>query len=213
MNELLIIILRVIIGYILLIILMKFMGKREVGQLSLFDLLILLTIVDIMVVGIENYEINYYYYVIPMIVLAIIQKVIARITLKWVWFRNILDGKEVIIINKGIVDIKAMNKNGYNMDDLYAQLREKGYTSPNEVMYAILENNGKLSIIESMSKNSFPLPIVTSGKVNYENLKMINKTYDELLMYLNDLGISNIKDVFGISYIDGKFVYVNVKNK
>ena len=61
MNDILIILLRTILGYAILIVLMKFMGKREIGQLSLFDLLILLTIVDIMVVGIENFKINYWY--------------------------------------------------------------------------------------------------------------------------------------------------------
>lgn len=212
MHEIWLIIIRVIVGYLLLVVLMKFMGKREVGQLSLFDLLILLTIVDIMVVGIENYDSNYLYSVIPMVLIAIIQKLIAKISLKWVWFRNIMDGKEVVIIDKGKVNIDVMKQNGYNMDDLYAQLREKGYTTPSDVDYAILENSGKLSIIEKMSVNSYPLPIITSGKLNNMNLKKINKTYDDIIEFLKKSS-KNIKDIYGLDYIDSKFRIVEIVKK
>ena len=106
MTDTLIIVLRTFIGYLILIVLMKFMGKREIGQLSLFDLLILLTIVDIMVVGIENYEINYLYSVVPMVFMAIIQKIVALISLKKVKFRELMDGKVSIIIENGKINIK-----------------------------------------------------------------------------------------------------------
>ena len=149
MHDIIIILLRTIIGYSLLVILMKFMGKREIGQLSLFDLLILLTIVDVMVVGIENYQSNYLFAVIPMLSIAIIQKLIAYIALKLPEFRTFIDGNVSIIIYEGKINVKEMKKNRYNMDDLYCQLREKGYSSPTEVRYAILENNGKLNIFSN----------------------------------------------------------------
>ena len=180
MNDLIIILFRLIQGYLLLIILMKFMGKREIGQLTLFDLIILLTIVDIMVVGIENYTTNVWYSVLPMIILALIQKIVAVISLKIVKFRKLVDGNEVLIINKGVVNVEAMKKNNYNMDDLYAQLREKGYTSIQEVSYAILENSGKLSVFGTDKINSFPLPLVTSGVLNEENIELANLKVKEM---------------------------------
>ena len=213
MHDILVIIIRVMVGYLLLIILMKFMGKREVGQLSLFDLLILLTIVDIMVVGIEDFENNYLYSVIPMVLIAVIQKILARISLKSVWFRNILDGKEVIIINKGKVNVDVMNKNGYNMDDLYAQLREQGYTSPADVDYAILENSGKLTVFEKVNNNSFPLPIVISGKINEENLKKTGISKTKILKYIESNGYKDIKEIYGLDVVDGKFRIVEVNKK
>ena len=101
MHDIFIILLRTIIGYSLLVLLMKFMGKREIGQLSLFDLLILLTIVDIMVVGIENYKSNYLYAIIPMTLVAVIQKVIAYVALKNNKFRTMIDGNASVIIENG----------------------------------------------------------------------------------------------------------------
>ena len=213
MHDILVIIIRVMVGYLLLIILMKFMSKREVGQLSLFDLLILLTIVDIMVVGIEDFENNYLYSVIPMVLIAVIQKILARISLKSVWFRNLLDGKEVIIINKGKVNVDVMNKNGYNMDDLYAQLREQGYTSPADVDYAILENSGKLTVFEKVNNNSFPLPIVISGKINEENLKKTGISKTKILKYIESNGYKDIKEIYGLDVVDGKFRIVEVNKK
>lgn len=213
MHEIWLIIIRVLVGYLLLIVLMKFMGKREVGQLSLFDLLILLTIVDIMVVGIEEFENNYLYSVVPMVLIAVIQKIIARISLKSVWFRDLLDGKEVIIIERGKVNVDIMNKNGYNMSDLYAQLREQGYTTPSNVDFAILENSGKLTVFEKVNYNTYPLPIITSGKLNEEVLKNIGISKTKIIKYIESMGYKDIKEIYGLDVIDGNFKIVEINKK
>lgn len=202
MHDIIIILLRTIIGYSLLIVLMKFMGKREIGQLSLFDLLILLTIVDVMVVGIENYNSNYLYAVIPMLSIAIIQKVIAYIALKLPKFRTFIDGSESIIIFDGKINIDEMKKNRYNMDDLYCQLREKGYNSPSEIKYAILENNGKLNVFPAKKNNFFPLPLIISGQLIKKNLKYVDLTENDIMCFIKAEGYNNIKDIYGLDYVD-----------
>ena len=106
--EILNILLKTFIGYVVLIVLMRFMGKREIGQLNLFDLVILLTIVDVLVVGIENYDDNYFIWLCPIIALGLLQKLISLLLLKCAFFRNIIDGKETLIINKGQMMIKNM---------------------------------------------------------------------------------------------------------
>ena len=202
MHDIFIILLRTFVGYTLLVLLMKFMGKREIGQLSLFDLLILLTIVDIMVVGIENYKSNYLYAIIPMTAVAVIQKVIAYVALKNNKFRTMIDGNASVIIENGKVNIKEMRKNRYNMDDLYSQLREKGYTSPTEINFAILENNGKLNVFPKGNNDYFPLPIIISGKLYKENLSYLNLSEEDIICFIKAEGYSDINEVYGLNYIN-----------
>ena len=211
MQDLSIIIVRTILGYIVLTILMKFMGKREIGQLSLFDLLILLTIVDIMVVGIENFKMNYWNCILPMVIIAIIQKLVSLVSLKVIWFRNIMDGKEAIIIENGMIDIKTMKKNGYNMDDLYIQLRNKDVVSPSEVSYAILETNGKLSVFLKKDYPSFVLPLIVSGKMIKDNIVKAGYTINNISTFVANSPYKAIKNVYGLNLIQGKLVFVEAK--
>ena len=185
------------------------MGKREIGQLSLFDLLILLTIVDIMVVGIENYETNYLYSVVPMVFMAIIQKIVALISLKKVKFRELMDGKVSIIIENGKINIKEMKKNGYNMDDLYCQLRGKDVVSPSEVSYGILETNGKLSVFLKKDYPDMVLPLIVSGTPQEDVIKKCNLNLDMITGIVKANGYKDVKEVYGLNIINGKFVFVS----
>lgn len=201
-NEIGTILLRTGISYALLVILMKFMGKREVGQLSLFDLLILLSIVDIMVLGIENFEKNFFFSLLPMIFLAIIQRLIALMVLYLPKLRRLLDGEETMIIKKGKLQIKAMKKQRYNMEDLLLQLRQKNIRSVDEVEYAFLETNGRLSVFtyEKNKEGIFPLPLIISGDINKNNLKIIEKGEEWLIKELKKLGINDTKNIFCAIY-------------
>lgn len=167
------ILLRTFIGYFILVAMLKIMGKREIGQLSLFDLIIFLSIADIMVIGIENYELNYLYVILPIILVTFLQKIIAFLILKFSKLRKLFDGKESIIIYKGNINIKEMKKLCYNFDDLILQLRQKDIKSIMEVEYAILENNGKLSVFKYDDNNVFPIPIIITGKVEKEYLELL----------------------------------------
>lgn len=207
MSEILIILGRTFIGYFIVNILMRIMGKREIGQLSLFDLLILLTIVDIMVIGLENYDKKYLYWIIPMIVLAGMQVVFSYVSLKCVWFRKLIDGEPSIIINKGKMEIKSLKKNKYNIDDLYTQLRSYGVGSIEEVEYAILEISGKLSVYKYGDTNYFPIPIIVSGKVSKIGLNGINKDMTWVYEELKKNNIKNIKDVYCASYKNNHLVF------
>lgn len=205
-NEIGVILLRTTTSYALLVILMKFMGKREVGQLSLFDLLILLSIVDIMVLGIENFEKNFFFSLLPMILLAIIQRLIALIALYVPFLRRLLDGTETLVIKKGKIQVDAMKKQRYNMEDLLLQLRQKNIRSIEEVEYALLETNGRLSVFTYTENkdNIFPLPLVISGDINQNNLKILGKGEEWLKKELHDLQVDDIKNVLCAIYQNGK---------
>jgi uncharacterized membrane protein YcaP (DUF421 family) len=154
------ILVKIAIVYFAILLLMKFMGKREIGQLSLFDFVIILVIADIAVIGVENTDPPFYIHMLGIFLLGLIQKILAKAMLKWSALRSFFDGKDSPIIIDGKVNIKEMKKQAYNFDDLVTQLRLKNVRSISEVRYAILEANGEISVFK---KNEF----ANETKANY----------------------------------------------
>lgn len=162
-----------LIVYFILFISLRFMGKREIGQVSLFDFAIILVIADILVIGIEEDNEHFLYYLIVTLVLAIIQRLLAFILLKFKKLRKFLDGKESVLIYDGKLNVKEMRKQRYNMDDLITQLRINSVASIKEVKYLILENNGKVSIFKYQDNPKNPFPLIVSGKIEEDNMKLL----------------------------------------
>lgn len=205
--EFLTIIIKTIIGYITLILVMRFMGKREIGQLNLFDLVILLTIVDLLVVGIENYQSNFLLWIGAISLLGIMQKLIALLLLKCSFLRSIIDGRESLIINKGKVMTKNMKKNNYNYDDLFVQLRLKDIKSIEEVEYAILETNGELSVFKKEdSDGTFPIPLIISGSINSEALVAIGYNKEWLISKLKTKKYNDYRKLLLVLYKDNDII-------
>ncbi len=138
---------RTIITYIILFLLMRIMGKREVGKLSLLDLVISFMVAEIGVIVIEDLDRSMWEGIIPMVVLVLIQITTAIMSLRSRKVRLLLDGKPSVIIANGEVYHDIMRKQRYNLDDLMMQLRENQITSIDDVAFAILETSGKLSVI------------------------------------------------------------------
>ncbi len=167
---------RTILSYSILVLSLRIMGKREIGQLSLFDLIILLSIADIMVIGIENYDENYMYVVFPVLIMTLLQKFVSFLSLKFVKVRRIIDGKPSIIIINGQLLKEEMKKQSYNIEDLLLQLRNLSIFSIEDVYFAILETNGKLSVLEKKNSDDlFPIPVIISGQIDNQALKFSGK--------------------------------------
>lgn len=197
-----IIILKTLVIYLFVAIIFRLMGKREVGQLGTFDLVVFILIAEIVALAIEEKD-NFFINLIPALILVILQIIIAKLSLKSNKFRDILDGKPVIIIKNGIINFKNMVDQRYTLDDLLLQLREKDVRSIDEVDYAILETNGKLSVFkkEDKDKSTYPLPIILDGSVNFDNLYGINKTKKWLINKLTDEKVK-VDDIFYAFYKD-----------
>lgn len=194
--NLMIVIFKTLFIYVLVAIIFRVMGKREVGQLGTFDLVVFILIAELVALALEHKD-GFLINLVPVIILVLLQIIIAKVSLKSVKFRNFVDGKPVIIIKKGIVNFKNMVEQRYTLDDLLLQLREKDVRSLDEVDYAILETNGKLSVFkkDDKDKKTYPLPIILDGKVEFENLYAIGKTKTWLLNTLIEKNIS-ANDVF-----------------
>ena len=194
--NLMIVIFKTLFIYVLVAIIFRVMGKREVGQLGTFDLVVFILIAELVALALEHKN-GFLINLVPVIILVLLQIVISKMSLKSVKFRNFVDGKPVIIIKNGIVNFKNMVEQRYTLDDLLLQLREKDVRSLDEVDYAILETNGKLSVFkkDDKDKKTYPLPIILDGKVEFDNLYAIGKTKTWLLNTLIEKNIS-ANDVF-----------------
>ena len=183
--------------YILITLIYRFMGKREIGQLGIIDLIVSILIAEFAAVSIEQREESLLMFVLPVLLLLVIQVVMSFISLKSKSVRDLFDGNPSIIINNGMINYKEMVKQRYNMEDLMTQLREKGIRSLEEVDFAILESSGNLSVFKKTSKlfGEYPLPVILDGKIDYDTLKQLEINEEWILNYLNKYKIG-LSDVF-----------------
>ena len=211
--DLLLVLIRTIFFYFFIFIIYRMMGKREVGQLGIIDLIVSILIAELATISIENYDNNLMYSIIPILTLLFLQISLAFLTLKKPKLRILLDGNPSIIIKEGKINYKEMTKQKYNLDDLMIQLREKGHRSIEEIEYAILENNGTLSIFpypETKRKTPLPLPIILDSKIQENTLKILNNDKNWLYRIIDKKNIK-LEEIFYAFYKDNNIFII--KNK
>lgn len=209
MENLLIIFFRTLLMYFAILIIFRLMGKREIGELSVLDLVVFIMIGEMAVVAIENHNEPVVNTLLPMVVLLGIQIALALFSLRSNRIRKLIDGKPSILISKGKIDEKEMRKQRYNFDDLLMQLRSKDIDNIADVEFAILETSGELSVVKkSKNKNkpaSYTEPLIVGGKIQQNNLKKSNKTEAWLRSELQKRGYGDISRISFCSYQDGEF--------
>lgn len=202
----LILVLKTIFMYFFVIFVYRLMGKKEVGQLSIVDLIVSILIAELIALSIESKDSNILISVVPILVLVLVQMLISYITLKNESIRDLIDGKPTIIIKNGKLNFTEMSKLRYSLDDLLTQLRLQGVKSIDKVKYAVLENNGDLSIFKDDS--DYPLPLILDGVIDYEVLKEINKDYNWILNILKNKNLL-LEDVFYAFYTNNKVFVIS----
>ena len=186
---------RTVFFYFFIILIYRIMGKREVGQLGIIDLIVSILMAELAMISIEGYDKSIFYSILPIITLTILQTILAYFSIKKPKFRNFLDGNPSIIIKEGHINYKEMLRQRYSLDDLLVQIRDKGFKSLEEVEYAILENNGSLSVFGYANKNKYlPLPIILDGKVQKDTLKYLDKDEEWIdnILTKKDVKLENI---------------------
>ena len=202
------IIFRTFFFYFFIVFVYRVMGKREVGQLGIIDLIVSVLIAELVALSLDKTDQSIFMAIIPIVLLVSCQIIMAVLSLKKKGVREMFDGKPSVIINNGKIQVKEMLKQRYNLDDLLTQLRESNYKSINEVDYAILETSGKLSVFkkEETKKKTFPLPIIIEGKIEYDTLKLLNKDVKWLLDNIS----TDIENIF-YGFYKGNSIYI-IKN-
>lgn len=207
--EYFIVLFRTLFFYILILLIYRFMGKREIGQLGIIDLIVSILIAEFASISIEQREESLLIFVFPVLLLLFIQMLMSYISLKSNSIRNLFDGTPSIIISNGLINFNEMVKQRYNIEDLLTQLREKGIRSIEEVDFAILETSGNLSVFrkDSLFFGEYPLPVILDGKIDYDTLRQIKKTESWINKFLKSKSLS-LDDIFYGFYRDNSLFII-----
>lgn len=209
---------RTIITYILVVVAVRIMGKRQVGQLEPGELVVTLMISDLATIPLSHVSIPLLHGIIPILTLIVAEATLSFFDLKSRKFRKLVSGTPIIIIKDGKVCEKEMEKLRFNFDDLLEMLRMQGSTDINEIKYAILETSGNLSIIqktraktEDIKYLGIPFMFVCDGDISQKALELYGKNIEWLKKHLDG---TQIKDVLyaGVDE-NGKFYFQKRKRE
>ena len=213
--------LRTIILYLLIIAGIRLMGKHQVGELEPSELVLALIIADLAAVPMQDFGIPLLSGIIPILTLLCITMIISVLTMRSVRFRAIICGRPSIIVEDGKILQKEMKRNRFTVDELMEELRMKGATDIATVKYAILETNGRVSVIlyanqrpvTAEQMNLFPddvglpLVIISDGKILQQNLTLRNLDRAWLQDQLTQHGHSKPEQVFLLTVDESGTVY------
>ena len=146
-----IVLIRTIFLYFLVILVMRLMGKRQIGELQPYEFVITIMISDLAALPMQDTRLPLILGIIPIITLLFIKTILTQLQLKSQFTRKILEGEPSILIYKGKINYESLKRQQINLDELFEELRLAGYFDLNEIQYAILENNGQLSFLTSQS--------------------------------------------------------------
>ena len=212
----LIIFIRSISLYIIVLIVMRLMGKREIGQLQPFELAISIMIADLASTPMADTGIPLTNGIIPILALLVMHLVISILNIKSIKARQILCGKPSILIYRGKINEKNLKKERFTVNELEERLRGNNIVNIGDVEYAILETSGQITVIQKPNKRTtipedfgiepeyegISYDLVVDGKVMYENLKILKKDYEWLKKEVNKFGI--LPEQALLVTIDGK---------
>lgn len=215
---------RTVMIYAILTVLMRLMGKRQLGELDVGELVITILLSEIASIPITNPEKNILHALIPITTLAALEIVSSFLILKNSFIKKILASKPAVLIAHGRLDKRAMKKVRISLEDLISQIRQNGIFDLEEVDYAILEENGKMSIIPK-AKNRQPdmkdlnletndsgimHVLISDGVINTHGLNILNKDKKWLLSLLRSHSLTP-RDVFCLTCNDAGKLYI-IKN-
>ncbi len=207
---------RTTVIFITLIVVMRLMGKRQIGEMQPFEFIVTLIIADLACIPMADVSIPLVYGVVAILALFLLHQLLSVLETSGNFFKKVISGKPSVVINTDGVNISELNSNNLGVDDLIEAMRAQGYFSLDDLNYAIFESNGKLSPLENPKRKdaekSIPLLVINQGKINDYNLKLIKSTKSNLIEFLKSKSLS-IKNT-EIMTIDGNGrVYLKGKNK
>lgn len=211
------VVLRTLFFYAVVLVMVRVMGKREIGSLSPFDLVVSIMIAELAALPIENVDKPLLEGVVPLAVLLTAEVGIAYLALKSETIRKLINGTPSIVISKGRIMEKEMRRLRYNINDLLVGLRTQGIVDMSDVEYAVLEPSGTLSIIPVANKrcvtpadlgvdvkyDGLPVPLITDGRVHWENMAEAGWSKSEFEQQLKNTGIENPQGIL-FAYLDSK---------
>lgn len=210
MPELIVIVIRSLISFIVLLLLTRLMGKRQVSQLTFFDYIVGITIGSIAAEMSFDQNVRIINGITSLLIWGLIPFILAIISLKSRIFQQLIDGKPTIIIKNGEILEKSMKKVFLSIEELMLLLREKNIFKISDVEIAILETNGQLSVLKKTSQQPVtpqmlkmvlkqekaPTLLIVDGQILYKNLATLGYTEEWLMKEIRKQGATNTDEVF-----------------
>ena len=207
---------RSILLYIVVLVVMRLMGKREIGQLQPFELAISIMIADLASTPMADAGIPISNGIIPILALLVMHLIISVLNIKSIKARQILCGKPTILIYRGRIDEKMLRRERFTVNELEERLRGNNIVNISDVEYAILETSGQVTVIQKPEKrntipedfNIYPeyegitYDLVVDGKIMQKNLDAVGKDYQWLEKELSKMNIKPEEAL--IATLDGK---------
>ena len=212
----LVLFIRSILIYIIVLVVMRLMGKREIGQLQPFELVISIIIADLAAIPISNSGIPLTNGIIPILGLLVMDLIISIGNMKSMKFRQFISGKPSILIYRGKINEKVLRKERFTINELQERLRDKNIMNLGDVEYAILETSGQINVIQKPSKRTtipedfniepeyegISYDLVIDGNIMYDNLSILEKNYEWLKKEVKKFGYKPEEAL--VVTIDGK---------
>jgi len=178
------IIVRSVIIYLVVLILFRIMGKRQLGQMQPFELVLTLIIADLATIPMAEVSVPVLHGVVPLFTLVLLHYILTLLSKISPKFGAFISGKPVIVINSQGIDYKALKQLNLSVDDLFEAMREQGYFSLDQVEFAIMETNGKMSVLAKanaspvtpeqmkikVDETTLPISLISEGQIMKENL-------------------------------------------
>jgi uncharacterized membrane protein YcaP (DUF421 family) len=218
---------RTLILYVLVVVMMRLMGKRQMGQLQPFEFVLTLMIAELAASPISSTDTPLLYGAIPILTLFLVQTALSLLSLKSIHFRRIVNGAPSIVVYNGKVIKKELSRMQCNLNDLLEQLRAQSIFDLSDVQYAIFEGDGSLSVLQKRPKqpltpqdmdmapqeNGMHHAVILDGKINKDNLRFINKDQHWLLKKVRSLGYSDPKEILMLMVDDDENIVVQSKEE
>lgn len=187
-----VIFIRTLITFVALVIVMRLMGKRQIGEMQPFEFIVTLIIADLACVPMADVSIPLVYGLVAVFTLFILHQLLSLLERCGDTFKRVISGKPSVVINKNGVDFNELKRNNMDVEDLIEAMRSAGFFSLDDVDYALFESNGKLSALQSEKSEkgkSLPVLIVNEGKTVRRNLSIISSDEKCLNDFLSEHGI------------------------
>lgn len=223
----LLLVIRTAVLYVITMVSMRVMGKRQIGQLQPFELVVILIISEMATIGVQDNDQPLLHSLLPIVTITVLQILIALVNMKSSRIRLLVCGRPVYVIRGGEILEEEMRRLRLNINDLLEQLRYKGFFDVADVEYALMETNGQLSVMARADKrpvqpgdlavyveNESPaVTLVADGEVEWEHLRELGLSEAWLDRKLADCGAAKARDVFFMSVDEQGRVFCQRKSR
>lgn len=211
------VIIRTAIIFVVLLVIMRLMGKRQIGEMQPFELVITLLIAELACIPMADASIPLLYGIISVVTIYVLHEVMTLLDLKLKPLKSLISGKPSVVINKNGIDDYQLKRNNLDVSDLIESLRTAGYFSLDSVDYALYEANGTFSALPKEDyeqlQTSLPLVMIDNGKYDQKNLDLTGLKKEYFDAILKEQGVKNVKKVLVLTADGNGKLYLQTKGE